>query len=79
MNTEERKLISDLFDRMRGMQGIEKDAEAANLIQREAAANSDAVYLLTQSVLVQEQALQKANERIQELEAAGTVAIAKQC
>lgn len=71
MNTEERKLITDLFDRMRGMRGIEKDADAANLIEREAAANSDAVYMLTQSVLVQEQALQKANERIQELEAAG--------
>lgn len=70
MNVEERKLISGLFDRMQGMKGIEKDAEAAALIEREAAANSDAVYLLTQSVLVQEQALQKANARIQELEAA---------
>lgn len=71
MNVDERKLIADLFDRMRGMRGIEKDVEAADLIEREAAANSDAVYLLTQSVLVQEQALQKANARIQELETAG--------
>lgn len=68
MNAEERTLIAGLFDRMRGMQGIEKDREAADLISREATANPDAVYLLTQSVLVQEQALQKAHARIQELE-----------
>jgi hypothetical protein len=68
MDASEQKLISDLFARMRGMQGIDKDHDAASLIDRETAANPDAAYLLTQSVLVQEQALQKANQRIAELE-----------
>jgi hypothetical protein len=60
MDASEQKLISDLFARMRGMQGIDKDHDAASLIDRETAANPDAAYLLTQSVLVQEQALQTA-------------------
>lgn len=69
MNAEERDLIAGLFARMRDMRGIDKDRDAADLIEREAAANPDAVYLLTQTVLVQEQALQAANARIQDLEA----------
>jgi len=72
MNLEERRLIEGLFSRMRDMQGIDKDREAADLISREAEANPDAVYLLTQSVLVQEHALQMANARIEELEAAAS-------
>ncbi len=69
MDANDRELITGLFSRMQGMRGIEKDAEAAQLIARETADNPDAAYLLTQSVLVQEQALQAANARIQELEA----------
>lgn len=71
MNADERDLIARLFERMSGMRGIEKDREAAALIEREAAANPDALYLLIQTVLVQEQALQAANARISELEATG--------
>ena len=68
MNTDERDLIAGLFDRMRPMQGIQKDQAADGLIAREGAANPDAMYLLTQSVLVQEHALQQADARIRDLE-----------
>jgi hypothetical protein len=69
MTPEERQLISDLFDRMRSYGAPEKDREAEDLIYRSVRANPDAPYLLVQSVLVQEQALQQADERIQDLEA----------
>ncbi|MDX2204242.1 MAG: DUF2076 domain-containing protein [Hyphomicrobiaceae bacterium] len=68
MTPEERQLISDLFDRMRSYGAPEKDREAEDLINRSARANPDAAYLLVQSVLVQEQALQQADERIRDLE-----------
>jgi len=68
MDSHEQTLIEGLFSRMRGMVGVEKDAAAASLIDAHVRENPDAPYLLTQSVLVQEQALQKANARIVELE-----------
>ena len=69
MTPEERQLISELFDRMRSYGAPEKDREAEDLIYRSVRANPDAPYLLVQSVLVQEQALQQADERIRDLEA----------
>ena len=68
MTPEERQLIQDLFDRMRSYGAPEKDREAEDLIARAVRANPDAPYLLVQSVLVQEQALQQSDQRIRELE-----------
>jgi len=68
MTPEERSLIEDLFDRMRSYGSPEKDREAEYLIKERIRAMPDAAYMLTQSVLVQEQALQAANERVAELE-----------
>lgn len=68
MTPEERQLISDLFERLRSYQTPEKDREAEDFINRSVRSNSDASYLLVQSVLVQEQALQQADERIRDLE-----------
>ena len=68
MTPEERRLIEDLFDRMRSYGSPEKDREADYLIRERIRAMPDAAYMLTQSVLVQEQALQAANERVAELE-----------
>jgi len=68
MTPEERRLIEDLFDRMRSYGSPEKDREADYLIKERIRAMPDAAYMLTQSVLVQEQALQAANERVAELE-----------
>jgi uncharacterized protein len=68
MTPEERQLITDLFERMRSYDAPEKDRDAERLISQSVRANPDAPYLLVQSVLVQEQALQQANDHIQDLE-----------
>lgn len=68
MTPEERQLITGLFDRMRSYGAPEKDREAETLITQSLRANPDAPYMLVQSVLVQEQALHAANDRVQELE-----------
>src|SRR5262245_46628694 len=68
MTPEERQLIAGLFDRMRGFSLPEKDREAEALINEQVAGVRDAPYMLVQSVLVQEHALQQADARIRELE-----------
>ncbi len=68
MTPEERQLIAGLFDRMRGFSLADKDGEAEALIDRQVAGLRDAPYMLVQSVLVQEHALQQADARIKELE-----------
>jgi len=68
MNSEERQLIGDLFGRMRGHGAVEKDEQAAAFIEQQMRAMPDAGYMLVQSVLVQEMALQQADQRIQDLE-----------
>jgi hypothetical protein len=68
MTPDERQLITGLFDRMRGFSLSEKDGEAEALINHQTASLRDAPYMLVQSVLVQEHALQQADARIQELE-----------
>jgi len=68
MNSEERQLITGLFDRMRGVGQVDKDRDAEALINQSVRANPDAAYMLVQSVLVQENALQQAGSRIEELE-----------
>jgi uncharacterized protein len=68
MEHEERQLITGLFDRMRGFGTVQKDRDADQLISQNVRAMPDAPYLLVQSVLIQEQTLQQADARIQELE-----------
>ena len=68
MTPEERQLISGLFDRMRSYGAPDKDRDAEALIAQSVRANPDAAYMLVQSVLVQEQALEAANARMLELE-----------
>ena len=69
MTPEERAMISGLFDRMRGVGPVAKDAEAEALIVNSIRQQPDAGYMLVQSVLVQEHALQQAGARIEDLEA----------
>jgi hypothetical protein len=68
MNADERQLITQLFERMRSFGAPEKDREAEALINQRLRANPDAAYMLVQSVLVQEQALEAANMRVRDLE-----------
>ena len=68
MSPEERDLINGVFERMRSVGFIDKDREAETFINTSVRQIPDSAYMLVQSVLVQEQALQQADERIRELE-----------
>jgi uncharacterized protein len=68
MSPEERQLLTDLYGRIRGAASTARDQEAEALIQNETRAQPYAPYYLAQTVLVQDQALRAANDRLQELE-----------
>ena len=69
MQPEERDLISGLFGRLKAFENQPRDPEAERLIGTLGSAQPAAGYLLVQTVLVQEQAMKVAQERIAELEA----------
>jgi uncharacterized protein len=68
MTPEERQMIANVFDRMRAVGPFEKDRDAEAFINQSVRQIPDSAYLLIQSVLVQEQALAGADERIRALE-----------
>ncbi len=68
MQAEERDLIGGLFGRLRPFEAQPRDAEAERLIAEFVRRQPAAPYLLAQTVLVQEQALKAAQERIADLE-----------
>jgi len=69
MQSQERELINGLFGRLQPFETQPRDSEAEALIKDTIARQPAAPYLLVQTVLVQEQALKAAQERIAELEA----------
>jgi hypothetical protein len=71
MNPQEQRLIENLFTRLQSVSSADKDEDAARHIRDLVARFPDAPYYLTQSVLVQEQALDRADARIKELEQLG--------
>src|SRR5258706_7207122 len=68
MTPEERDLIAGLFARLREADTAPKDREADEFIRRVTAELPSAPYLMAQTILVQEHALQNAQARIAELE-----------
>ena len=68
MTPAEQNLIEDLFNRIRIRGVAGRDAEADALIGRLMRDTPDAAYALVQSVLVQDQALREADQRIRSLE-----------
>jgi hypothetical protein len=70
MTPQERQLVDDLFDRLSKMESAPRDPDATAAIAQGLRAAPSAVYALVQTVLVQDEALRRANSRIQELEAA---------
>jgi uncharacterized protein len=68
MTPEERQLLSGLFDRTRTAGSQPRDREAESFIGDAVRQQPFAPYLLAQTVIVQEQALRAANERLQQLE-----------
>lgn len=69
MTPQERQLIDDLFDRLSKVESAPRDPDAASAIAQGLRVAPNAVYALVQTVLVQDEALKRANSRIQELEA----------
>ena len=71
MDQNERRIIDDLFERLRKAeeQAGPRDPDAEALIGRHAAAQPAAPYYMAQAIVVQQEALARAQARIQELEA----------
>jgi uncharacterized protein len=70
MTPQERQLIDELFDRLAKLESAPRDGEAAAAIAEGLRAAPNAVYPLVQTALVQDEALKRANARIQDLEQA---------
>jgi hypothetical protein len=68
MTSDERTLISNLFDRLKQAGVQRKDAEADEYIRGKVSEQPSAPYLLVQSTLVMQQALTAAQSRIASLE-----------
>lgn len=71
MTPQERQMIDELFDRLARLESAPRDPDAAGAIAQGLRQAPNAAYALVQTVLVQDEALKRANSRIQELEAAG--------
>jgi hypothetical protein len=69
MTPEERQMLSGLFDRIRTASSGPRDPEADAFINDTMRNTPGAAYVLAQTVLVQQQALEAASRRISELEA----------
>ncbi len=70
MQTEEQKLIDDLFGRLKQAesQSSARDSAAEQRIKQHVQAQPDAPYYMTQAIIIQEAALKKLNERVAQLE-----------
>ena len=68
MTPQERQLIDDLFDRLAKLENTPRDSEAMSAIMQGLRSAPNAVYALVQTALVQDEALKRANDRIEQLE-----------
>ena len=69
MTPQEEDMINGLIDRVQKTQLQEKDADADRLLQQGLARNSDSLYILSQTVLVQQFALDQAQLQLTDLRA----------
>lgn len=70
MTPQERQLVDDLFDRLARLENAPRDPNASAVIAEGLRKAPNAVYAMVQTVLLQDEALKRANARIQELQAA---------
>ncbi len=77
MTPQERALVADLFDRLAKLENAPRDADAERAIDEGLRRAPGAIYPLVQTVLVQDEALKRANARIEELEGGGAQAQAQ--
>lgn len=70
MTPQERQLVDQLFDRLATLENEPRDPDAERAIREGLARAPNAVYALVQTALIQDEALRRANTRIEELEGA---------
>ena len=70
MTPQERQLVDDLFDRLSKLENAPRDPDATAAITQGLRVAPNAVYALVQTVLLQDEALKRANGRIEELQQA---------
>ena len=70
MTPQERELVGGLFERLAALENSPRDADAERAIIEGLRRAPNATYALVQTALVQDEALKRADARIQELEAA---------
>jgi hypothetical protein len=71
MTPQEQALVNELFDRLAKLESNSRDPDAERLIADGLRQAPHAVYALVQTALVQDEALKRANARIEELQAHG--------
>jgi uncharacterized protein len=69
MNPQEQELVNELFDRLAELENNPRHPDAERLIADGLRRAPHAVYALVQTALVQDEALKRANARIEELQA----------
>ena len=67
MTPQERQMVTELFDRLAELENAPRDREAVRAIAEGLARAPNAAYSLVQTVLVQDEALKRADARIREL------------
>jgi len=69
MTPQERQLVEELFDRLAGLENNPRDPDAERIIADGMRQAPHAIYALVQTALVMDEALKRANARIEELQA----------
>jgi uncharacterized protein len=69
MTPQENELVNELFDRLTKLEATPRDPEAERLIADGTQRAPHAIYALVQTTLLQDEALKRANARIEELQA----------
>jgi uncharacterized protein len=69
MNSQERDVISGIFERLRSVADAPRDPEAERFIAELVARQPYAPYAMAQAIYVQEQALKELNDKVRDLEA----------
>lgn len=68
MTPDERNMLNDLAGKVAQMAAPQRDPEAEDIIRTKIGSRPDALYLMTQTVLIQNMALQRAQQQIQDLQ-----------
>ncbi|HSU61168.1 MAG TPA: DUF2076 domain-containing protein [Bryobacteraceae bacterium] len=68
MTPDERDMLQELANKVAQTPAPPRDAEAEDFIRKSIGSRPDALYLMTQTVLIQNIALQRAQQQIQELQ-----------